>query len=222
MANKKRDTPVPSVVDTSTSVFCAEQATHPVIINNSNDSEMKHTLDDALKRVLVQDFKFTEIHTHIDRRLLLGFASVAFAAYASVYSYIVPFPECKPVLLVCVAAYFILNGALMLYIQHVEQNVIFQGVRRDPLGLEPDQKIVVRTSHEPFTPEYTVIFNSGSDQAVASAGAAVKQTKAKKSSGTVTLVKSFGEYFDVEGRLAPEVFVKHIAGAVNACGMKIE
>ncbi|KAJ3021904.1 hypothetical protein HKX48_007485 [Thoreauomyces humboldtii] len=221
-----------TVVDYSKSPSCLDYVTTPVIVNSSNATDMKYALDDAFKKVLIQDLKFTEIHTHTDTRLLIGFAAVAFSAYASVYSYVVPFPECKLILLGCVIAYFTLNSILMLYATFVEKNVVFQGVRKDPLGIEYDERISLRVTHEPFAANYTAVFESvAAPSRVAKANvptiSSVKRkgglnAKAGKQSGVVTLTKSFGDYFDVEGRLAPEVVARHVAASVSGCGMKLE
>ncbi|KAJ3175516.1 Signal peptidase complex subunit 2 [Geranomyces variabilis] len=208
------------------SAFCADLASNPIIVNNSSDSELKHALDDALKKVLVQDFSFIENHTHTDTRLLLGYASVLFAAVASAYSYVVPFPECKPVLAACVAAYFVLNGAMVGYTTFVEGNVIFRGVRKDVLGLDPDEYITVRTTHEQFSSDVKIEFSFGDEtsKAAAPTSAAGKKVasaaaRARKGAGsragTVTLVKSFGAYYDVDGRLSGEALMRDVAGVLH-------
>ncbi|KAI8587792.1 microsomal signal peptidase 25 kDa subunit-domain-containing protein [Geranomyces variabilis] len=213
------------------SAFCVDLASNPIIVNNSSDSELKHALDDALKKVLVQDFSFIENHTHTDTRLLLGYASVLFAAIASAYSYVVPFPECKPVLAVCVAAYFVLNGAMVGYTTFVEGNVIFRGVRKDVLGLDPDEYITVRTTHEQFSSDVKIEFFFGNDTSktaaptsaagkkAASAAAQAKKGAAVAAAGSragvVTLVKSFGAYYDVDGRLSGEALMRDVAGVLR-------
>jgi signal peptidase complex subunit 2 len=51
------------------------------------------------------EFNFKENHKHTDIKLVLGYGASAFAIFASVYGYLIPFPTCKPVLLVCVLGY---------------------------------------------------------------------------------------------------------------------
>ncbi|KAJ3161698.1 Signal peptidase complex subunit 2 [Geranomyces michiganensis] len=226
--NDALDVPTVSVVP---SAFCADLASNPIIVNNSSDSELKHALDDALKKVLVEDFNFVENHTHTDTRLFLGYTSVLFAAVASAYSYVVPFPDCKLVLTVCVTAYFILNAAMVGYTTFVEGNVIFRGVRKDVLGLDPDQYLTVRTTHEQFSSDVQIEFSFSDDtrKSAATTSAAGKKAasaaaRAKKGaavatvgsrSGVVTLVKSFGAYYDVDGRLSAEALTRDVAGVLR-------
>ncbi|TPX70805.1 hypothetical protein SpCBS45565_g01507 [Spizellomyces sp. 'palustris'] len=204
------------LLEPALSPFCAEVAKSSIVLPNNNGSELKHTLDDCVRRILVLDYKFKEIHIHTDRRLLLGYAACAFAAYASAYSYIVPFPDCKPVLLVCVVAYFILNGAMMVYATYIEKDIIFQGVKKDSLGLEPDKKVTVRANYKRFTPNYTVTFEFGDEK-----DAMAKGMRGRAPS-PIKLKKTFGDYYDVEGRLAPSVLVKDVASVVDSYGLKME
>jgi hypothetical protein len=76
----------------------------PIVIDNYNAAELKHTLDDTICRVLAEDFHYKVNHTHTDRKLLLGYTACLIAGAATAYSYFVPFPECKPVLAACVIA----------------------------------------------------------------------------------------------------------------------
>jgi signal peptidase complex subunit 2 len=54
---------------------------------------------------MVSDFGFVENHWHSDVKLLLGYSACAFALFATVYSYFIPFPACKSVLLIGVIGY---------------------------------------------------------------------------------------------------------------------
>ncbi|KAI8823043.1 signal peptidase complex subunit 2 [Fimicolochytrium jonesii] len=219
------------------SPFCIETEENPIKVNIKNATELKHTLDDAIKRILVLDHKFTESHTHTDRRLLLGYLSVIFAAYATAYSYYVPFPECKTVLTVCVAAYFALNGAMVAYIQFVERDTLFVGVRKDTLmGVNPDEKLTVKTETRASTAEYniTLQFANASTPAISSPAASVKTSTKKKSAAASTIPrakkpkseivvkKSYGDFFDVEGTFVPQALVDALAKGIAAGGLKLE
>ncbi|KAI9102609.1 microsomal signal peptidase 25 kDa subunit-domain-containing protein [Phlyctochytrium arcticum] len=204
---------------TNASVVCQEFDKSPIFVPTNNSAELKHNLDDTVRRILVADYGFSQVNTHIDRRLILGFTACGFAAYASAYSYFVPFPACKPVLAVCVAAYFVLNGLMILYASYFEQNIIFQGIKRDTLGLSPDVFLTIRAEHQRYSPDYKLSFQTSQSSLV------VKES-AKKPSGKTgsvnSFTKSFGDFYDVEGRLVPETLCKAIRGVMRTYGLKDE
>ncbi|KAJ3088780.1 Signal peptidase complex subunit 2 [Quaeritorhiza haematococci] len=218
---------------------------NPMIINTCNAAEIKHTVDDCLKRIpkiayilarkvalpiLIDDFKFDEDHTHIDRKLLMGYGACFFAAYASLYSYFVPFPHCKSVLLVSVVAYFILNGAMLLYAFYVEKDVVFTGVKKDPLGLDPDQTLVVSTVGNRFSSEYTIRMTLTIPDRTQNSGKGKKTPSTQKGKGgaagigksvTDQLVLSVGRWFDVEGQFAAVPFHQDVVELVRGDKLKI-
>ncbi|KAJ3326890.1 Signal peptidase complex subunit 2 [Blyttiomyces sp. JEL0837] len=202
-------------VSKPTSLFLEDMEKNPIVINNYNAAEVKHTLDDSIRRILVDDYGYSEDHTHTDRKLIMGYGACLFAAGATIYSYFIPYPECKLVLIVSVAAYFLMNGAMLLYALYVEKECVFLGIKRDPLKLEADKKVTVNSHYKRFSSDYS--FTLEFDPPLPSSGGK-KGTKGKKS---VTLSKSVGSWFDVDGEFAANVFHQDIVDLLGP-GLKLQ
>ncbi|KAJ9105889.1 hypothetical protein QFC20_004224 [Naganishia adeliensis] len=107
-------------------------SSHPlpsIHINKANLVELKHACDDAVKSIM-KDYQFTEIHTHTDIKLALGWLAVLVAAGTAGYSYKVGFEETKGVATAGVIAYFILSGIQLLYAYYFEGSKIYIGKRK--------------------------------------------------------------------------------------------
>ncbi|KAI9345153.1 microsomal signal peptidase 25 kDa subunit-domain-containing protein [Zopfochytrium polystomum] len=107
--------------------FLADLQGQPIVINHYSWPDVKHTLDDSIRRILADDLNFTEDNTHTDRRLLLGYSACVFSASATAYSFLVPFNDSKPVIVAAVVAYCLLNAAMIAYAFLVERDCIFVG-----------------------------------------------------------------------------------------------
>jgi len=105
-------------------------AYEPVQINNYNISELKNTLDDAVKRCLGRPDNYTQINTHTDVRLGLGYAAVLAAAATGLYSWKISFEESKLGVIAGVVAYMLLSGAQVLYMYFIERDTVFVGKRK--------------------------------------------------------------------------------------------
>ncbi len=164
----------------------------------------------------------------------MGYGACAFAAFASIYSYFIPFPESKSVLLISVAGYFLLNAVLVLYTGAIEKSVIYVGDKIDALGIvsclqsfffddmlvihlhpqqDPSVSLVISTHFERETANYSV----EADTEITAVGA---PKPSKKSHTKVTY--HTGELFDEEGLFVASVFYAKVAALMNGDVMKLE
>lgn len=125
-------------------------------IDPYSPGDVRFELEEAIRSVLKKDFKFKENTTFEDRWLLLSFGASCFAVYGGVYSYLNSFQDSKDVLKVCVFFYFLLSGILALHEYFIRKKIIFQGVRKDPLGLEASSNISVSFFIEKFSSDFTL------------------------------------------------------------------
>ena len=88
--------------------------------------DLKNTTDDALPNYLTS-LKFEQSHFLTDVRLALGYSAVAIAALTFYFDYKLGWDETKGYTFWAVIAYFILNGALTLWIWLAEKGKIFIG-----------------------------------------------------------------------------------------------
>lgn len=102
----------------------------PIQINNYNLTDLKNTLDDALKRCLARPDCYSQIHQHTDVRLGLGWAAVLVAAATGLYSWKISFEESRLGVFIGVALYALLSAVQMGYIYFVEGDTVFIGKRK--------------------------------------------------------------------------------------------
>ncbi|KAJ3123878.1 Signal peptidase complex subunit 2 [Nowakowskiella sp. JEL0407] len=130
-------------------------------------------------------------------KLLLGYGSVLFAGAGALYSYVVPFPACKPLLAVCVAGYFILSTAMWYYGLYVQKDVIFQGKLKDKLGIQPDLILSASSTLPKHSDLYSLKLEFSRQY---------PKKSGKSKDSTTEISKSIGSWFDVSGRFAADVF----------------
>ncbi|KAJ3239627.1 hypothetical protein HDU81_005608 [Chytriomyces hyalinus] len=172
------------------SAFAALLDATPVTVNNYNIAEVKHALDDSVRKILTKDHKFIEDNTHVDRKLLLGFSSCFFAIGGALYGHFNDFQESKLLVTIAIVLYSILNSSMLLYTWFVEKDTIFVGVRK---GNGSDEKILVSAKCNKAKAEYFV-----------------KLTISGKKTVSNAFTKSFGTWFDVDGELAADVLVRDV------------
>ena len=103
----------------------------PVKINKWDSSAVKHALDDAVKNALLSQPACRENFSLIDGRLVICGLAVAIALFALAWDHKHPFPESRPILIVCVASYFFLMGVLTLYTTFREKGIFVVAVQDD-------------------------------------------------------------------------------------------
>lgn len=89
-------------------------------------TDLKNTTDDALPNYLTS-LKFKQSHNLTDVRLLFGYAAVLIAAVTFYYDYKLGWDQTKYWTLWAVVVYFLLNGALTLWIWKAEKGNVFVG-----------------------------------------------------------------------------------------------
>ncbi|XP_071165075.1 signal peptidase complex subunit 2-like isoform X1 [Mytilus edulis] len=181
----------------------------PVKIDKWDGSAIKNALDDAAKKVMTDNFGFKEEHRLMDLRLLICTVAVGFSLFALVWDYIRPFPESRPILIICVLSYFMLMGVLTLYTTYMEQNIFLVAADKDKAGLEPDDKWELASTLKKYTHLYKL-----------------KMTFTNGKTGlcrSEEIERPVNNYFDEEGTLLFKLFepeVRTLQGRIAAASKK--
>ncbi|KAI8616913.1 microsomal signal peptidase 25 kDa subunit-domain-containing protein [Chytriomyces sp. MP71] len=186
------------------SKFAASLVDTPIQINTYNIAEVKHALDDSVRKILKQDHGFTEDNTHVDRKLALGYAACFFAIGSAAYGHLNDFAETRVLVGLGIVLYSFFNSAMLLYTWLVEKETVFVGVRTDELRIDPDEKVTVTAKCNKHAGEYSVSLTL-------TGGSKKKSGAARKTQFS----KSIGCFFDVDGELVASPLVRDV-GALLA------
>ncbi|KAG6876402.1 hypothetical protein C0993_003374, partial [Termitomyces sp. T159_Od127] len=179
-------------------------------VNNANLTEMKHALDDALKRYLGRPDLFKQSYLHTDVRLALGWLSVFVAAGTALYGYKVEFEESKPLVWIGLLTYMALSAIQTLYAYFVEGNIVFVGRRKTFSKRIITERITISSITIPVKkskpPAYSLLLHY------------VRSTSGGKSllaKGKMQGSKGYNAFFDGLGTLDHEKFEQWVGELVE-------
>jgi len=169
-----------------------------VRVDKWDGNAVKNSLDDAVKRVFVEPdhrLGYRENHVLVDTRLTICVTAVGAAMFALVWDYLHPFPQSRPVLIVCVVSYFILMSILTVYTTFVEKGIFLRAVHSDPTGVDKDKLWTVSSCLKRFDDVYHLCIEY------------------KAPNGKVfeaNLSKSIANWFDTNGVLLTDKFESEV------------
>ncbi|CAG8524240.1 8476_t:CDS:2 [Diversispora eburnea] len=153
-----------------------------------DDTDLKNACDDGIQ-------KFSQIHTHADIKLILGYLSCGFAMFGGYYGHITPFNDSKMVVIQCVIVYLILNLISFIYTFFIEKDIIFDGKKQDD---SINYKITIHTNSKRYSDIYNITFEF--------VGKETTGNKVSIRNSNFSISKSFGYWFDVNGVMDQERF----------------
>lgn len=89
-------------------------------------SAIKNRLDDAVKFFFTHTNQYKENFILIDIRLGISLMAVGVAVFALIWDYMNPFPTSRPILLICVCAYFVFMAILTIYTTMIEKGIFLK------------------------------------------------------------------------------------------------
>ncbi|CCG81691.1 Predicted protein [Taphrina deformans PYCC 5710] len=118
------------------------------MVNIFSLTELKNASDDTIPATL-RKMGYTQSHTLMDVRLLLGYIGVVAAALAGGYDYKVGFEKAKGYTLIGVLTYFLFYGGMNAWQYFVERGTVY-------VGTKGASRVVIRTRTDSASPVYRV------------------------------------------------------------------
>ncbi|KAI4211232.1 MAG: hypothetical protein LQ351_005916 [Letrouitia transgressa] len=157
--------------------------------------DLKNTTDDALPNYL-NSLQFKQSHTLTDIRLGLGYSAVVIAGATFIADYKLGWDATKVGTFWAVIAYFILNGALTIWIWGVEKGKVYIGERDDTL-------LSIASSVTKHKPVYRI---------------KVRYSERKGDWQTKELSAPFTTWFDADGHFKALPFQRWLASQIPIVG----
>lgn len=178
--------------------FCSHPATlfQLVKINKWDGSAVKHAIDDSVKLALMQRPNCSECFGLVDGRLLICALAVVIALVALGWDFKHPFPESKPVLIICVGSYFVLMGVLTLYTTFLEKSIFAVAVQKDGGNKKTWQ---VSSDMKKYDDKYMLSLS----------------VKDKRGEREATLSKSCANYIDQNGFILNDIVANDVLRLYN-------
>lgn len=175
----------------------------PIKVDKWDGTAVKNALDDAVRKVFTEKFHYVENHSLMDGRLMICSLAVGLAMFALLWDYLHPFPQSRPILIMCVTLYFLLTGILTLYTTFKEKGIFLVAVKKDKAGVDPDQIWSVSSQMKRFDDIYHLVVsysNSG------------KSSQAREAK----IEKSVASWFDENGTLVFDLFEVEVSKLHNS------
>ncbi|CAB3361843.1 Hypothetical predicted protein [Cloeon dipterum] len=169
----------------------AEVKEEPVKVNKWDGCAVKNALDDAVKSAMQRKFDYQENYALMDGRLAMCSIAVGVAMFAMLWDYLYPFPQSKPVLIICVSSYFFLMGLLTLYTTFKEKGIFVVSVQKDPAGFKPDNTWEASSYLKKYDDKYQLVMSCKDGRTGYLSEA--------------SLTKSVASYFDSNGELLQDL-----------------
>ena len=186
--------------------------------------ELKTTLDDHIpiylsssktpsSQPLPKNQRFTPSYTATYIRLGIGYSAVAVALYIFYLDYIlkIKFENVKGVTALAVVAYFILNGALTLWLWFGERGLIFTGSRTDGLST-----VTLKLHSHPPHRKYEPTYRFTASWTVEGGRSALEK------SGTLEIKAPFTNFFAADSHFVPEKFEAWLRKTIPVTARSLE
>ncbi|KAI6191856.1 TAF domain-containing protein [Aphelenchoides bicaudatus] len=159
-----------------------EPREEPIRVNRWDGNSTKYAIDDSIKKVVTNSYKWKEKHILMDIQLVISFIAVAVAGFGLYYDFRFPYPASSTVCAVCCISYFVLISVLQLYMMYIKKDIFFQAVEETPAG---ERTWCFSGEMQRYDDKYTLTVNYSQG----------------KSSGSAKVSKSIASYVTEDGEI---------------------